>query len=72
MTITGIGGGKTQIVVIKISDSKNNQIVELTMSSTKDGSFQTLWPVPSGMEPGKYNIKATVGTDTAETTFDLQ
>ncbi len=72
MTITGIGGGKTQTVVVKISDSKNNQIVELTMSSTKDGSFQTLWPVPSGMEPGKYNIKATVGTDTAETTFDLQ
>jgi len=72
MTITGIGGGKTQTVVVKISDSKNNQITELTVSSTKDGSFQTLWPIPQGMEPGKYNIKATVGTETAETTFDLQ
>jgi hypothetical protein len=72
MTISGTGGGKTQTVVIKILDSKNNEITDLTMSSTKEGSFQTLWPVPSGMEPGKYNIKATVGGETAETIFDLQ
>ncbi len=72
MTITGIGGGKTQTVVITISDSKNNKIIDLSMSSTKEGGFQTLWPVPQGMEPGKYTIKATVGTETAETVFDLQ
>lgn len=72
MSIIGTGGGKTQTVVIKILDSKNNEIQDLTMSSTKEGSFQTLWPVPSGMEPGKYNIKATIGGETAETTFDLQ
>jgi hypothetical protein len=72
MTIAGTGGGKTQTVVIKIIDSKNNQITELTVSSTKDGSFQTLWPVPSGMEPGQYAVKATVGGVTAETIFDLQ
>lgn len=72
MTIIGTGGGKTQTVVIKILDPKNNEITDLTMSSTKEGSFQTLWPVPSGMEPGKYNIKATIGGETAETTFDLQ
>jgi flagellar hook assembly protein FlgD len=72
MTIIGTGGGKTQTVVIKILDSKNNQITDLTMSSTKDGSFQTLWPVPAGMEPGKYTVKATIGGETAETTFDLQ
>jgi hypothetical protein len=72
MTISGIGWGKTQTAVIKILDSKNNQITELTMSTTKTGDFQTLWPVPQGMEPGKYTAKATVGGDTAETTFDLQ
>ena len=72
MTITGIGGGKTQTVIIEILDSKNTFVTDLTVSSTKDGSFQTLWPVPSGMEPGKYTIKAKVGVDTAETTFDLQ
>jgi len=72
MTIIGTGGGKTQTVVIKILDSKNNQITDLTMSSTKEGSFQTLWPVPAGMEPGKYTVKATIGGETAETTFDLQ
>ncbi len=72
MTIIGTGGGKTQTVVIKILDPKNIEITDLTMSSTKEGSFQTIWPVPSGMEPGKYNVKATVGGITAETTFDLQ
>jgi hypothetical protein len=72
MTVSGVGWGKTQTAVIKILDSKNNQITELTMSTTKTGDFQTLWPVPHGMEPGKYTVKATVGGDTAEVTFDLQ
>jgi hypothetical protein len=72
MTISGAGWGKTQTAVIKILDSKSNQITELTMSTTKTGDFQTLWPVPQGMEPGKYTAKATVGGNTAEITFDLQ
>jgi len=72
MTITGSGGGKSQNGVIIISDSKNNNTVELRMSTTKEGSFQTFWSVPQGIEPGKYTIKVTVGAETTETTFDLQ
>lgn len=72
MTITGIGGGKTQTVVIKILDSKTTEITELTLSSTKDGSFQTLWKVQTGLEPGKYTISIKVGGQTTDTTFDLQ
>ncbi|MGQ0605905.1 MAG: biofilm-associated protein [Candidatus Nitrosotenuis sp.] len=72
MTISGTGGGKTQTTVIKILDASNNQITELTMSSTKDGSFQTIWPVPTSIGSGKYSIKVTIGAETAETTFDLQ
>ena len=70
--ISGIGGGKSQTVVITILDSKNVKVTELQIRSTRDGSFDTIWPVPSNTEPGKYTIKATVGQDTAEATFDLQ
>jgi len=72
MTISGIGGGKTQTAIIVISDSNNNNVTELQINTTKEGSFQTLWLVPQGMVPGKYTIKVTVGIVTTETTFDLQ
>jgi hypothetical protein len=72
MTITGIGGGKSENVIIEILDSNNVKITELTIGSTKDGGFQTFWPVQSGMVPGKYTIKVMLGRETAETTFDLQ
>ncbi|MFM8659635.1 MAG: hypothetical protein ACKOCQ_06870, partial [Candidatus Nitrosotenuis sp.] len=72
MIISGTGGGKTQTTKINIFDSKNIEITDLTLSSTKDGSFQTIWIVQSGLEPGKYAIKVQLGGQNAETTFDLQ
>lgn len=72
ITISGTGGGKSQTTIIKIFDPNNAEIEELSMSSTKDGSFQTLWTVPQGLQPGSYKIKATVGAETAETAFTVQ
>ena len=72
MTISGVGGGKTQTTKIIITDPKGTEITELTLSSTKDGSFQTIWIVQSGLEPGRYSIKVQLGGQNAETTFDLQ
>ncbi|NDB51358.1 MAG: hypothetical protein EB161_04260 [Nitrosopumilaceae archaeon] len=72
MVISGTGGGKSQTTKITILDSKNTEITDLTLSSTKDGSFQTLWIVESGLEPGKYTVKVQLGGQNAETTFDLQ
>ncbi|NDF47202.1 MAG: hypothetical protein EB158_03205, partial [Nitrosopumilaceae archaeon] len=72
MVISGTGGGKSQTTKIIILDSKNTEITDLTLSSTKDGSFQTLWIVESGLEPGKYTVKVQLGGQNAETTFDLQ
>lgn len=72
MTISGVGGGKTQTTKIIIADSKGTEITDLTLSSTKDGSFQTIWIVQPGLEPGKYSIKVQLGGQNAETTFDLQ
>jgi hypothetical protein len=72
MTISGTGGGKTQTTVISILDSADVEIQELTLISTKEGSFQTIWTVQSGLLPGTYKIKATIGAETAETTFTVQ
>lgn len=72
LTISGTGGGKTQTVVIKIFDAKNVMVEELTMSSTKDGSFQTIWVIPPGQEPGQYKIETKIGSDAAETKFTIQ
>ena len=72
MTISGTGAGKSQTTVIKITDPTNAEVEELTLTTTKIGEIQTLWTIPSGMTPGKYTVKATVGGVTAETTFDIQ
>jgi hypothetical protein len=72
MTISGTGGGRTQTTIITILDPNGGEIQELIMSSTDQGSFQTIWPVPLGLEPGTYKIKAMLGAETAEITFSLQ
>ncbi len=72
VTIIGAGGGKTQTTIITITDSNNVKVDELNTSSTKDGSFQIVWVIPQNILPGKYSIKAELGADTAETTFEIQ
>ncbi len=72
MTISGTGGGRTQTTIVKILSSNGEMIQELTMSSTSQGTFQTIWPVPKGLEPGIYTIKAVLGAEIAEITFSLQ
>ena len=72
MTISGTGGGRTQTTIVKILDPADAQIQELIMSSTDEGTFQTIWPVPQGLEPGTYKIKVTLGPDSTETTFSIQ
>lgn len=72
MTISGTGGGKTQTATATISDQNGVVIADLSSFSTSAGSFQITWKVPTDMVPGTYKIKATVGTDVAETTFTIQ
>ncbi|MEW6043417.1 MAG: biofilm-associated protein [Thermoproteota archaeon] len=72
ITISGTGGGETQTTVVRIFDSNNVEIEELTMSSTSIGSFQTLWTIPLGTQPGTYKVTATIGPETAEATFTVQ
>ncbi|MGI0004381.1 MAG: biofilm-associated protein [Candidatus Nitrosotenuis sp.] len=72
MTISGSGGGRTQTTIISILDPSGDEIQELSMSSTAQGTFQTIWAVPLGLEPGTYKIKVTLGAETTEITFSLQ
>ncbi len=72
MTISGTGGGKTQTTVVRILNSANTEIEELTMISTDVGSFQTIWIIPLDLDPGTYKIRATIGPDTAEATITIQ
>jgi hypothetical protein len=72
MTISGTGGGRAQTTIIKIFDPANKEIQELIMGSTDAGTFQTIWPVPLGLEPGTYKIEVTLGPNTAEILFSVQ
>ncbi len=72
MIISGTGGGKTQTATATISDQNGVKITDLSSFSTSAGSFQITWKVPTDMVPGTYKIKATIGTDVAETTFTVQ
>ncbi len=70
MIISGHGAaGKT--VVLDILDSGNDVVQELKVTTTGTGSFETLWIVPTEIEPGTYKIKAKDATQTAETTFNI-
>jgi len=59
MTIRGSGFLPSQTITILILGSSQNQITELTMSSTQTGTFQTLWPVPVGLDYEKYTIQVS-------------
>lgn len=72
MTITGTGAGKTQTAIIKITDSSDNEIQEITVFTTDNGSFQPIWIIPDETDPGNYKIRAQVGNEFAETTFTVQ
>ncbi|MFY9299970.1 MAG: biofilm-associated protein [Candidatus Nitrosotenuis sp.] len=72
MTISGTGGGRSQTTIIKILDPANTEIQELILSSTDAGTFQTIWAVPLGLEPGTYKIKVTLGSKMAEISFSVQ
>lgn len=54
--INGKGFEPTESVSVLISDRNQNRIEELSLSSTKSGTFQTLWKIPDNLSAGKYVI----------------
>jgi len=72
VTINGFGAEVNRTIVIEITSSEGEMIDELKFSSTKDGDFSTIWIVPKDTSPGTYTIKASDGSGSAETTFELE
>ena len=72
MSITGTGADKSNTIIIQILDPNNVKIQELQTRSTNEGSFDTLWTIPTDKQSGKYTIKAVSGQVNAEASFDIQ
>ena len=72
MSITGTGGEKSHNVVILVLGSNSTKIQQLETRTTNDGSFKTLWTLPTDIQLGKYTVRANAGQPTAETTFEIQ
>ena len=72
ISITGNGADKSNTILIQILDSKNVKIEELQTRSTNEGSFNTLWTIPTDKQSGKYTIKVVSGQVNAEISFNIQ
>ncbi len=72
ITFSGHGAVLSQWVSFDIFSEDGEEVVEgLRVLSTGIGEFETFWPLPKDLSPGKYTIKAKDAQNEAETTFDL-
>jgi len=72
ITISGDGAGKSHNVQIKILSSDQTEIVELSIVAKSDGTYSTIWRVPTNLNAGTYTIKVLDATLSTETTFTVQ
>ena len=72
ITISGDGAGKSHNVQIKILSSDQTVIVELSIIAKSDGTYITIWKVPTNLNAGTYTIKVLDATLSTETTFTVQ
>jgi hypothetical protein len=72
ITISGDGAGKSHNVQIKILSSDQTVIVELSIVAKSDGTYSTIWKVPTNLNAGTYTIKVLDATLSTETTFTVQ
>ncbi len=70
--IAGVGGGKSQSVVVTIYDSASKKIVDLNTFTTSEGIFKLDWIIPIDTPLGDYKLSAKTGSKVAEATFSIQ
>ncbi|MEX0911396.1 MAG: hypothetical protein WDZ43_04630, partial [Nitrosopumilaceae archaeon] len=70
--ISGDGAGKSHNVQIKILSSDQTVIVKLSIVAKSDGTYSTIWKVPTNLNAGTYTIKVLDATLSTETTFTVQ
>jgi hypothetical protein len=73
VTMKGYGAASNQLVVITIFSDEDEEIIELSFLTTKEGDFSTIWRVDTKVPPGTYTLKAVdAHSNEAETTVLLQ
>jgi hypothetical protein len=70
--ISGVGGGKSQSVVVTVYDSANKKIVDLNTFTTSEGIFKLNWIIPIDTPLGDYKMSAKTGSSVAEVTLSIQ
>jgi len=70
--MSGSGGGKSQAVLVTISDSSGKQVVELNTDTTSEGVFRVDWITPSDIPAGEYKVSVKTGSNTQEITFTIK
>jgi len=72
VTIKGYGAAISQQIIITIISEDDEEITELSIFSTGEGEFSTIWLVDNQIAPGTYTIKAKDALDETEITFVLE
>ena len=72
VTLKGYGVAVSQQIIITIFSDSDEEITELSIFSTGDGDFSTIWLVDNQIAPGTYTIKAKDALDEAETTVIIE
>lgn len=72
VTLKGYGAAVSQQVIITIISQDDEEVAELSIFSTGDGDFSTIWLADSEVLPGTYTIIAKDAIDEAETTFEFE
>jgi hypothetical protein len=70
--ISGVGGGKSQSVVVTVYDSSNKKILDLNTFTTSDGIFKLDWIIPIDTPLGDYKLSAKTGSKVSEATLSIQ
>ncbi|MFB5630576.1 MAG: biofilm-associated protein [Nitrosopumilaceae archaeon] len=72
VTIKGYGAKVSQQVIITVFSENAEQITKLTIFSTQEGDFSTIWLADSKIPPGTYTIKVKDAVHEAQTTVVLK
>ncbi|QLH09405.1 biofilm-associated protein [Candidatus Nitrosotenuis sp. DW1] len=70
--ISGVGGGKSQSVVVTVYNSANTKILDLNTFTTSEGIFKLDWIIPIDTPLGDYKLSAKTGSNVAEVTVSIQ
>ena len=67
VTFKGYGAAVSQQIIITIFSDNDEEITELSIFSTGEGDFSTIWLADSQIAPGTYTAIAKDAIDEAET-----